>query len=266
MGVVTLLTDFGMKDGNVGVMKGVILSIAPHVQIVDLSHLISPQNVAEAALILSRSAPFFAAGTIHVAVVDPGVGTNRRPLAAQIGSQRFVLPDNGLLSFLLERAEQMGESVEIVQLDQPRYWLAQVSHVFHGRDIFAPVAAHLAMGVSLAELGSPITDPLRLALPSPQRTKTGLRGEVIHIDHFGNITTNIRCEHLLGAKKLVVYLGEHRVDGLVHTFGERPAGQAVALFGSSGDLIVSIVNGNAAQNLGVQVGDPLDVNLLDSFC
>jgi S-adenosyl-L-methionine hydrolase (adenosine-forming) len=259
MSIITLMTDFGLKDGNVGVMKGVFLSIAPHAQIIDLSHLISPQNVREAALILARSAPYFPNNTIHVVVVDPGVGTSRRPLAAQIGSQRYVLPDNGLLTIILQRAEQNGQQIELVHLDKPTYWLQDVSHVFHGRDIFAPVAGHLAMGVPLTKLGTIVSDPVRLVLPPPQPTTTGLLGEIIHVDHFGNLATNIRREHLKGATKLIVLIGKHQVNGLVKTFGERSAGEAVALYGSSGDLIVSIVNGNAAQSLGVQVGDPVEV-------
>jgi S-adenosylmethionine hydrolase len=243
------------------VMKGVILNIAPQTQIVDLSHLISPQNVREAALILARSVPYFPAGAIHVVVVDPGVGTNRRPIAAQIGSQRFVLPDNGILTRLLERAEQSKQTVEIVHLDTPAFWLPQISLVFHGRDIFAPVAGHLAKGVPFSELGSPLSDPVRLALSHPQQTQTGFAGEVIHIDHFGNIATNIRHEHLGETRKLTVHLGEHWIYGLVQTFGEKSAGEAVALYGSTGDLIISIVNGNAAQSLGVQVGDPIEILL-----
>jgi S-adenosyl-L-methionine hydrolase (adenosine-forming) len=259
MTIITLMTDFGLKDGNVGVMKGVILGIAPETQIIDLSHLISPQNVREAALILARSAPYFPNNTIHVVVVDPGVGTSRRPLAAQIGTQRFVLPDNGLLTILLERAEQSGQKIELIHLDQPTYWLPDVSHVFHGRDIFAPVAGHLAIGVPLTKLGTTVSDPVRLVLPPPQPTNAGLLGEIIHVDHFGNLATNIRKEHLKGATKLIVLIGTHRVNGLVKTFGERSAGEAVALYGSNGDLIISIVNGDAARSLGVQVGDPVEV-------
>jgi S-adenosyl-L-methionine hydrolase (adenosine-forming) len=259
MSIITLLTDFGLKDGNVGVMKGVILGIAPHAQIIDLSHLIGPQNVREAALILARSAPYFPNKTIHVVVVDPGVGTNRRSLAAQIGAQRFVLPDNGLLTRVLEHAEQSEQMVDIVHLDKPSYWLPDVSHVFHGRDIFAPIAGHLAAGVPLTELGRPINDPVILKLPQPKRTSAGLQGEIIHIDHFGNLTTNIRREHLRDTSKLIVQLGTQQVGGLVKTFGESSVGQAVALYGSTGDLIVAIVNGNAAQSLGVKVGDPVEV-------
>jgi S-adenosyl-L-methionine hydrolase (adenosine-forming) len=259
LSIVTLMTDFGLKDGNVGVMKGVIWGIAPHVQICDLSHLIGPQNVMEAALILARSAPYFPPGTIHVVVVDPGVGTSRRPIAAQVGAQRFVLPDNGLLTPLIEKAELESQPVEFVHLDKPEYWLPEVSHVFHGRDIFSPVAAHLASGVPLAVLGSPLDQAVRLELPRPRPTRAGFHGEIIHIDHFGNIATNIRREHLEDVRELVVRLSGQDVPGLARTFGERSAGDLVALYGSTGSLIVSVVNGDAARRLGARVGDPVEV-------
>jgi S-adenosylmethionine hydrolase len=262
MRLITLMTDFGLKDGNVGVMKGVILGIAPQAQIVDISHLIPAQNVAEAALILLRSAPYFPPETIHIVVVDPGVGTARRPMAARLGSQLFVGPDNGVITLLLEYAEQQGWPTEFVHLDQPQFWLPKVSHVFHGRDIFAPTAAHLANGKILADVGTPITDPIRLALPKPTRTPTGWRGEIIHIDHFGNAASNIRVEHLteVDQHKITVQLGGVTISGLVQTFGERAPGEAVALYGSTGNLIVSVVNGSAAEQLGITIGDPLAVS------
>lgn len=259
MSIITLLTDFGLKDGNVGVMKGVIWKIAPEAQIADLSHLIPPQDVQDGALILSRSAPYFPPGTVHVAVVDPGVGTTRRPIAARLGGQFFVLPDNGLITLLLEQAEAASEIVEFVHLDQAQYWLPAVSHVFHGRDIFAPSAAHLANGVLLTELGTPIHDPQRLKFPVPTRTDLGLLGEVIHIDHFGNLSTSIRRQHLGELAALRVRLAGVEIAGLVRTFGERPSGDLVALYGSTDYLIVSVVNGSAAQTLGVKVGDPVEV-------
>ena len=259
MSIITLTTDFGLKDGNVGVMKGVIGGIAPRAQVVDLSHLIPAQNVSEAALILLRSAPYFPAGTVHLVVVDPGVGTRRRPMAARVGPYYYVGPDNGTLTLLLERAGQLAWPVACVQLVQRQFWLPEVSQVFHGRDIFAPVAAHLANGVALAELGEPFDDPVLLDLPRPQRTATGWRGEVIHVDHFGNISTNLRVEQLGLASNLQVRLGEAEIDGLVQTFGDRPPGSLVALYGSTGNLIVCVVNGNAAERLHVQPGAPVDV-------
>jgi len=261
--VLTLLTDFGLKDGNVGVMKGVIWQIAPHVQIADLSHQIAPQNVAEAALILFRSAPYFPPETIHVVVVDPGVGTQRRPIAARLGSQYFVGPDNGVVTMLLEHAEQQGWPIEFVHTDNPAYWLPEISHVFHGRDIFAPIGAHLAIGLNLKAIGTPINDPVRLNLPQPRRTPTGWQGEIIHIDHFGNVSSNIRKEHLGHPERLLIRVCGAEINGLVNTFGERPPGELVALYGSTGNLIFSVVNGNATQRLGAQPGDLVEVFILD---
>ncbi len=262
MAVITLMTDFGIKDGNVGVMKGVIWGICPSAQITDLSHMVGPQNIREAGLILLRSALYFPKGTVHVVVVDPGVGTRRRPMAARIGDWFYVGPDNGTITLLLERAEQDGWPVQFVQLDRMKYWLPQVSFVFHGRDIFAPVAAHLANGVPLLDLGTPFSDPERLELPKPVQTKDGWRGEIIYIDHFGNVASNIRVENLGEAIKrkeqIVVRLNGVEIRGMVNTFGERPVGDLVALLGSTGNLIISVVNGNAASQLGVKVGDVIE--------
>ncbi|MGA7194780.1 MAG: SAM-dependent chlorinase/fluorinase [Anaerolineales bacterium] len=262
MAIITLMTDFGIKDGNVGVMKGVIWGICPQAQISDLSHMIGAQNVREASLILSRSAPYFPKGTVHVVVVDPGVGTARRPMAAQIGDWFYVGPDNGTITLLLERAEKENWSCKFVQLDQTKYWLSTVSYVFHGRDIFSPVAAHLANGVSLPDLGTEFADPVRLQLPQPQRISNGWRGEIIHVDHFGNLASNIRVENLGDAiqnkDKIIVKLNGIEIKGMVNTFGERTEGEVVALLGSTGNLIVSMVNGNAAANLGFKVGDGIE--------
>lgn len=264
MAVITLLTDFGLKDGNVGVMKGIIWGIAPDVQIADLSHTIAPQNVPEAALILYRSAPYFPSGTVHLVVVDPGVGTDRRSIAARIGSQYFVGPDNGILTMWLGLAEKEGLQTQFVHLDRSEYWLPEVSHVFHGRDIFAPAAAYLASGTALNELGTAIDDPLLLELPQPVRTARGLVGEIIHIDHFGNISTNIHREHLEGASGLdhsILRLAGTEIRGMVRTFGDRQPGELVALFGSTGALIVSVVNGSAAQRLGIKPGERIELEL-----
>jgi S-adenosyl-L-methionine hydrolase (adenosine-forming) len=262
MSTITLMTDFGIKDGNVGVMKGVIWNICPSVQIADLSHMIGAQNVSEAALILSRSVPYFPKGTIHVVVVDPGVGTARRPMAARLGDSYYVGPDNGTITPWLEREQAADGPCEFVRLDNPRYRLPDVSHVFHGRDIFAPAAAHLACGVPFAEFGASFTDPVRIDLPKPVRTPDGLRGQVIHVDHFGNLASNIRIEHLKDVlprrQDILVRLAGREIRGMVNTFGERPEGELIALLGSTGNLIVSRVNGNAAQLLKAGVGDPFE--------
>lgn len=263
MPVITLMTDFGIKDGNVGVMKGVIWGIAPEAQISDLSHMVQAQDIREAAFILARCVPYFPAGTIHVVVVDPGVGTSRRPMAARIGGSYFVGPDNGILTLWLERAQREGLGREFVHLDRPEFWLPAVSHVFHGRDIFSPVAAHLARARELGELGSSISDPVLIAFPKPERTANGWSGEAVHIDHFGNIASNIRQEHLGEAlrrkDKIVVRVKDTSINGMVDTFGERPAGELVALLGSTGNLVISVVNGDAAGRLGMDIGDPVQV-------
>jgi hypothetical protein len=196
MPILTLTTDFGFKDGFAGTMKGVIWGICPEAQIADISHTIEPQNVLEGAFTLWRAYSFFPAGAIHVAVVDPGVGTQRRPLAMRAGKWYFVGPDNGLFTPVLADAEKNGWPVEIVHLTNARYWLPDVSRTFHGRDIFAPVGAYLAKGVPLADFGPAIKDPVRLAMPKPEKTSTGWRAHVTVVDVFGNCATDLPASEL----------------------------------------------------------------------
>jgi S-adenosylmethionine hydrolase len=260
MTVITLLTDFGIRDGYPGVMKGVIWKIAPEVQIADISHSIKPQNIQQGALALARTASFFPSGTIHVAVVDPGVGTERRPLGLHLGEHYFIGPDNGLFTLVLENAEAKHNLVHVVHLDQRQYWLPEISRVFHGRDIFAPSAAHLALGVDLEQMGTPINDPIRLNITRPEPILGGgLRGQVIEIDTFGNLSTNIETSHLLPFGEVFVRVAGEQIDGLVNTFGDRPKGTLIALFGTSHDLMISIVNGNAAHTMNISVGDAVEV-------
>lgn len=265
MPVITLITDFGIKDGNVGVMKGVIWGICPTARISDLSHMIQAQNIREAAYIFARSVPYFPKDSIHIVVVDPEVGTKRRPMAAKIGDWFYVGPDNGTITGLLQRAEQEGWQTEFVELDRRKYWLPNVSFVFHGRDIFSPVAAHIANGVPLRELGTSFTDPVQLELPKPERTENGWRGEVIHIDHFGNLGSNIRVENLGETmehkEKIIVRINGTEIRGMANTFGERPVGELIALLGSTGNLGIAVVNGNAANQFGVKVGDEIMVTI-----
>lgn len=258
--VITLLTDFGLRDGYPAVMKGVIYQIAPDVRIVDVSHFVRPQNIIEGGLILDRTYPFFPAGTIHVVVVDPGVGTKRRPIAAHLGDQFYVCPDNGLLTLPLEAAERSGAPVEIVHLNQPRFWLKNVSNVFHGRDIFSPAAAHLANGVALQEMGDLISDPLRVHPPQPVPIGNGWRGEITAIDHFGNLSTNFPASLVAGlGDGLGVAIGGQVISGLVKTFGERNIGDLVAFIDSDDMLAIAVVNGSAAQRLDPKIGDPVEV-------
>jgi S-adenosylmethionine hydrolase len=260
MTVISLTTDFGSGDHEAGVLKGVIWHIAPEVKIADLSHDIAPHDIIEAAILLWRAAPYFPDGSIHVVVVDPGVGTSRRGIAGRLGTQYFVGPDNGLLTMLLGMTEDKHEPVDFVQLDQPQYWLSEVTTVFHGRDVFAPVAAHLANGVPLNVLGSPIADPIRLAILQPIRTPKGWSGQVIHIDHFGNLGTNLHGIHLDQPKEVIVTIKEKKIAGLVSTFGERAPGTLVALIDSSGSLAISVVNGSAAGYLQASLGDKIEVH------
>lgn len=262
MKVITLLTDFGLKDGYAGVMKGVIYRIAPGVQIADISHTLPPQNIREGSLALSRTYRYFPEGSIHVAVVDPGVGTHRRPMAGRIGTHFFVCPDNGLITPILVEAEKAGLPVELVHLDQPRYWLPQVSNVFHGRDIFAPAAAHLANGVSLSQLGSPITDPARLPQPEPQAVPGGWKGAVNFIDRFGNLGTNLVRQQIEDRGQLRVKIAGREIVGLSEAFGDGPVGQLIALLGPDDELMIAVNQGSAANETGAREGDPVEVSFI----
>lgn len=259
MKLITLLTDFGLQDGTVGVMKGIIWGEAEDARIVDLSHAIQPQNILEGAMVLGRSAPYFPFGTVHVAVVDPGVGTERRAIAGRLGDHFFVGPDNGLVTLLLEWCERWQKPTQFVQLNRPEFWRPQVSSVFHGRDIFAPVAARLANGIALEMLGEPISAPLRLNIPRPTPLQRGWHGEVLHIDHFGNLETNLNRNHLQAFVTPLVRFGERIIEGIVPTYGAGKPGELVALLDSADQLSLSVVNGSAAALLKAEIGDAVEV-------
>jgi S-adenosylmethionine hydrolase len=263
MPIVTLTTDFGIKDGFTGVLKGVIWGICPGAQIADITHSIAPQNVFEGAMALYRAVPFFPTGTIHVAVVDPGVGTKRRPMAARLGEQFFVGPDNGLFTPMIEEAELKKQEAVFVHLDNQAYWLADVSHTFHGRDIFAPAAAHLASGVKLADLGSVFFDPVRLVMPKPERKGKGWSAHVTVIDTYGNITTDLKAELLEGRRDVSFALRGKIIEGLVDSYGWRGKGELVALVDSEGYIEIAQVNGSAEKALGAKVGDPVQVTFAE---
>ncbi|MCJ7622947.1 MAG: SAM-dependent chlorinase/fluorinase [Anaerolineaceae bacterium] len=243
MPIITLTTDFGMREGYHAVMKGVIYGIIPDVKIVDISHDIHPQDIHEAAFILEINVFYFPAKTVHVVVVDPGVGTERRPIAVQIGSQLFVAPDNGVLTRVLMCAERENWPVQCVYIDKPEYWLEDISTTFHGRDIFAPTGAHLAAGVPLEAIGTPIKDLIRLEMHPPKRTKVSLVGEVIHIDHFGNAITNIRAHDIAHLGDVSISLCGQRITGLSRTFGDAAHGTLLAVWDSSEYLMVSEYGG-----------------------
>lgn len=259
MTILSLTTDFGLTNGFVGVMKGVIYGIAPDVEIVDISHLITAQNVLEGAYAMWRAVPFFPPGSVHVGVVDPGVGTKRRPIGARLGKQYFIAPDNGLLTPLILDAERKGEAMEFVHLDDPKYWLPKVSNTFHGRDIFAPTGAHLAAGIPLSELGTAITDPIRLDLPRPQKTENGWLAHITIIDIFGNLTTDLPAEALEGHRDVLVSIRSHKIEGIIDSYGHREIGDLVAVVDSEYFIEIAVVNGNAATRLGASIGDEVEI-------
>ena len=259
MTIITLTTDFGIRNGFVGTMKGVIHGIAQNTHIVDISHTIAAQDIREGAYTLWRAAPFFPQETIHIYVVDPGVGTKRRPLAARLSDHYFVGPDNGLLTPIIEDAERNKQSIEFVHLDNPKFWLPKISRTFHGRDIFAPVGAHLANGISLSMLGMPFNDPVRMELTRPERKDSGWIAHITVIDIFGNLTTDLPASALQGRTDLLFRLRGAEVDRITESYGHKQAGDLVAVVDSEDYIEIAIVNGDAAQKLGAKVGDVVEV-------
>jgi len=254
---ITLLTDFGTHDAFVGIMKGVIFGIAPEARLIDLSHHVPPQDILTGALQLRSAAPFFPHGTIHVAVVDPGVGSQRRAVVVQTHDAFFVGPDNGLLSL----AAPSESIVRIVHLTNSQYFLPRRSHTFHGRDVFASVAAHLSRGVPPEDLGPGIDALEQLTLPVVERTDSQLTGKVIAIDHFGNLITNITEADLLpfSRETLCVSIGWTQILGVIPTYAMVPAGSFAALVNSWGMLEIAVRNGSAAQRLDISTGTTVHV-------
>jgi len=259
MSIISLTTDFGNLNGFIGVMKGVIWGIAPDAHIADITHDIPAQNVRQGAYALWRVVPFFPPGSVHIAVVDPGVGTQRRPIGLKIGEQQFIVPDNGLITPILVDSEAAGLPIEIVHLNNPKYWLPQVSHTFHGRDIFAPTGAHLAASVPLQALGDTIDDPIRLDLTRPQKTSSGWLAHITIIDVFGNLTTDLPAKLISNSNDVSFQLKEHKIEGLVHSYGHRQAGELVALIDAENYMEIAVVNGSAAKKTGAQIGDTIEV-------
>lgn len=248
--IITLTTDFGLRDGFVGAMKGVILGINPQATIVDITHDIAPQNIEQGAFLFANAIRFFPAHTIHVVVVDPGVGTSRRSIAMQSGETIFVAPDNGVLT------SAVNSPSSVFHLNRPEYWLADISRTFHGRDIFAPVAAHLSLGVPLENIGERIDAWVHLDFENAMRDDNGtIVGKVIHIDHFGNLITNIPADMLGELNHAQVQTGKFILRGIKQTYAEIKSGEPLALVSSSGNLEVAVRDGNAANELGIKIGD-----------
>ena len=256
--IITLTTDFGRDSAYVAAMKGVILSINPAGVIVDISHGIGPQNTIEGALVLGEATRWFPAGSIHVAVVDPGVGTDRRIVYACVGGQQYVCPDNGLLSYVCR--EQAPDAA--FEVTNRSLFLAEVSNTFHGRDIMAPVAARLSLGLPPHQLGPAVNDLHLFGWPRPERRDDTVIGRILFADSFGNLISNIRREDVPGdidTVQVVIECGQHRIEGIKRTYGDSAPRIPVALFGSSGLLELAVVQGNAAAQLQLAVGNEVRV-------
>lgn len=251
--IVTLTTDFGTSSPYVAAMKGVILSRCPLAQIIDLSHSILPQDVVHAAYFVRDAIPWFPSGTIHVVVVDPGVGTDRQPLYVKVNDQQILCPDNGVWTLL-----PANNPPEVRCLTNRQYWYAEVSRTFHGRDIFAPCAGALASGKTTEQLGPVVTRWKSIDMPTPRRENDAILGEVVFIDHFGNLITNIPSS-LLPETVMQIDVGSYRISQLMKTYGLSQPGELIALVSSSGYLEVAVVNGNAAEKLGSKRGQEVKV-------
>jgi len=256
--IITLTTDFGTGSPYVAQMKGVILSINPEAVLVDITHDIAPQDVRHGALVLEEVTQRFPQGTIHVAVVDPGVGTDRNIVCAKIAGHYHIAPDNGLLS----RVALVESPAQINSLTNREYWLPDVSRTFHGRDIMAPIAAHLSLGTPIEQFGPPIDDLMMLEWPPAEIEVNCITGSVVAVDTFGNLISNISAEDLSTTDDLssvVVTCAGEATHGIIETYGQRPSGSLVALIGSSAKLEVAIVAGNAAQRLNAKVGNTITI-------
>ena len=255
--IITLTTDYGTNDHLVGTMKGVILKINPDVTIVDITHNVTPYDLLDGALAIGSAYSYFPPKTVHVVVVDPGVGTERRPLLASVQSQYFVAPDNGVLSMIFERED----NVVVRHANVEHYYLSPLSNTFHGRDVFAPVAAWLTKGWQTASMGEEITDYKKFSMPKPKEAEGGLKGVVLRVDAFGNLITNFRAEHIPASAhengNFSLQVGTHEVKKLVDTFARGAAGEPIAYIGSTGFIEIGVNKGSAARTLSLGRGTPV---------
>ena len=255
--VLTLTTDFGLQDPFVGIMKGVILNIAPTARIIDITHQIEPQNILQAALTLEAAHAYFPKDTVHLVVVDPGVGSERRPIAVKNKSSTFVGPDNGVLS------PAIVPSSRIYELTNKKYFLPKISNTFHGRDVFAPTAAWIAQGISLSKMGRKITDPHLLEFPQPEVGKNVISGEIVAIDRFGNCISNISSE-LLNATfnlndPLTLIIGKTRISDFASHYSQCKKGDIGCLINSWGKVEIFCRDGHAAKKLKCKPGTSLTI-------
>jgi S-adenosyl-L-methionine hydrolase (adenosine-forming) len=257
--LITLTTDFGTRDGYVAQMKGVILGINPEARLIDATHDIESFDIMGAALVLKGLSEYFPVGAVHVAVVDPGVGSVRRGIVMRLDGRFYVGPDNGLFSLVFERSH----STEVREISNPTLFLPEPHPTFHGRDVFAPVAAHLSMGVAFDSVGPVIEDPVMLPIPEPISTETGIEGEVIYIERFGNLSSNIEAG-MLSRPVSSVQIAGWDIKGIKKFFSEVPTGSPIALINSFGFLEIAVNLGNASLDLGVQKGSRVTVSWANS--
>ena len=256
--LVTLTTDFGDASPYVAVMKGVILSLNPSARLVDLSHHIPPQDIRHADYYLGTAIPFFPKGTVHVAVIDPGVGSDRHPLLIEAGGRFLVGPDNGVFT---RAVKALGKPVRVRRLSEPRFWRPTVSDTFHGRDVFAPVAAHLSLGTDPAQMGPVVGEMVELKTCSAVCWGSRRAGEVQFVDEFGNLITNIPAAQLKShALRVSVGGAETLVARWVRTYSDAAQGEVVSLASSDGFVEVAVVNGSAASRLGAGVGSAVELH------
>jgi len=259
IGTIALLTDFGLGDNFVGVMKGVIYQINPEAKIIDICHQIESHNIIEAAFLLKSSYLYFSEGTIFLIVVDPGVGTGRKALIVETRKYLFVAPDNGILSFLAE-----GDIRKIIQIANEEYFLKPVSRTFHGRDIFAPVAAHLSRGEKGENFGPTIKEIKKLNFPEPEVKNNRLVGEVIYVDHFGNLITNIDQDAFLrfiGSTKFQIVIGKLKISQISSSYEDGRNGSPIAIFGSFNNLEISFYRDDASRRLNLGKGSKVFIHL-----
>ena len=256
--IITLITDFGTKDGYVGTMKGVILTINPQVRLIDITHEISPQDIFEAGFVLKNSYKYFPKHSIHLVVVDPGVGGKRKALLVDTEDYLFIGPDNGVFSFMYE-CENINR---IIELTKSNFFLPDKSSTFHGRDIFAPVAAHLSLGISLENFGDVCNDIVTIDIPKPEITKGVITGVVLHIDNFGNLITNISkglFRELIGEGSYKIFAGNKVIGQLKKSYSEVKEGEVLAIFGSAGYLEISAREQNVQKELNMSKGSEIKV-------
>jgi len=255
--LITLTSDFGLRDGYVASMKGVLLSLCPEALLVDITHDPPPHEIVPAALILEATAPYFPPETVHLVVVDPGVGSNRRALAVSAAGQYFVGPDNGVLTPFLT----LGIASGVVVIDEERLHVRKLSSTFHGRDLFAPAAAHIARGADYRALGPAVENAVRFEWPVPMREGDEIVGVVLHVDHFGNCITNVREADLAGREIAAVRWRDFDFGRLRRHYAEVVPGAPLALINSMGRLEVALAQANAAVSLGINVGDEVRVTI-----